>query len=188
MNDFSIREAIVGLSWWRMVEVRMWGRKPHFVPRARPLPASAYADICLHLWAALANPNQPMTADDRASVLMYAFLAYENLARGDATHESWCCTALNMYMGKALALRGYGPEYVDLFDEALDGMMRMQDRGVRTGNWRLDGVTLRAVGEALPVHEAQLELVPRKLIMEVHAEVQDELARLEREYETTEKK
>lgn len=190
MENFTlaIRPALPGSTWWRMLETRLHGRKPVFVPLARPEPASAWGDICMQLWNALQRPGLPMTPDDLGTILSYAFLAYENMARGSASHESWCCIVLNMYMGKALALRGYGQEYEGLFDQALDGMLRMQDRGVRTDNWRLDGPTLRAIGEALGVHEAQLELVPRKLIMEVHDEVQGELARLEREYETVAQK
>lgn len=172
----SIREAIAGMSWWSMVEVRMRGRQAPFVPQARPLPASAFNEVFPDWDMAMRRGDQPMTRDDYQTMTAYHRLAYLNVKQGSASSESWACLALASNMSLVLAEEGYGQEWLPLIREAQQALMRADARGQMHGAWRMDGSGLATVGDMLDIFDAQLEIAPRRVIMEAREIIIQRLA------------
>ena len=93
------------------------------------------------------------------------WLFFDQLKLHDASEIAWNNVTCSLNVAMLLCERGFGEEHLPLLIRALEGMFKAKQRGERTGRYRLDGDGLRAVKEALEVHDAQmLHVTPRDMI------------------------
>src|SRR5271165_6989274 len=141
--------------------------KPHR-PRTVSAVGGLFAIQKKHDDAAL---RQPMT-DDQITDLSLAYrLAFTAMTNGAADEQQWstCVTSLNIAL--VLAERGTGDEYMQQFNEALEGAFRARMRANRTGLWGFDGPAQQAIKWAFEAHEAQLECCTKQEIRDALLEV-----------------
>jgi hypothetical protein len=103
----------------------------------------------------------PLTGAQLTDLGAAYWLSFEQLRTGEATEEVWSCVVCALNIGLALAEQGIGDEFEQTLIAALEGAFRAKVRSARTGNFRLDGEAMRAIGEALHVHDAQMEIATR---------------------------
>lgn len=87
------------------------------------------------------------------------WMAFDQLKMGAATEQDWATTAVTLNKAMLLCETGFGEEHIGAMRAALDGMFLAQLRGNKTGTYRLDGAGIRAVSEALDIHDEQMKLV-----------------------------
>jgi hypothetical protein len=103
----------------------------------------------------------PLTPSQLTDLGAAYWLSFEQLRTGDATEEAWSCVVCALNIGLALAEKGIGDEFEQTLVDALDGAFRAKVRSAKAGTFRLDGEAMRAIDEALHVHDAQMELATR---------------------------
>jgi hypothetical protein len=100
--------------------------------------------------------------EDQLTDLAIVFrLSFSEMLNGRGTDHNWatCATALNV--SAVLSNRGLGDEYSDLIDAAQRGLNRSKERQKRTGKWALDGEAIKAMQEALDLHESQIKIATK---------------------------
>lgn len=123
----------------------------------RPLPASTVSEVCAVLALYDSDVRRPLN-DERMNQLNVAFrLAFLHMLNGLASEENWAICVVSLNIALVLAEWGYGPEYLPVLANALDGASRAKQRALKTGKWGFDGEAIQAIQEAFDIHEAQLE-------------------------------
>lgn len=89
-------------------------------------------------------------------------LAMTNITKGEGTKDDWQEVANALNLSVILAEMGYGKDYVPLIVEAQGSMVLVRDRLKATGKAILRGVEMRAINEALAVHDEQIDLATVK--------------------------
>jgi len=129
--------------------------------------------------AFIENHDKPYSEDDLSDLARTYWLAFDQLKMGAATEEIWSTVCASINMATLLCERGIGEEHLPVMSLALDAMFSAQQRGERVGAYRLDGDGLRAVTEALQIHDEQMRHVTPIDIMRAD----DERIRRERDGE-----
>lgn len=65
-----------------------------------------------------------------------------------------------------LCEKGVGAEYMALTKEAQEALMRAAHRGKSTGRWGFDGEGIRAVQQALELHDEQIKVASKAELLE----------------------
>lgn len=151
--------------------------KPAFTPAARPQPVSALLHVALPHHAALANPDQPMTADHASEVLTFAELAYLNLVQGSGSAESWSCIAMSANLAMILAEMDVGEDQLEALDTAIGAIFQAQARGERTGRWGFTGDAMKKVRHMLDVYAWQLKAATRAEVLHARDTMMKRLAK-----------
>ncbi len=143
--------------------------KPH-----RPRPISATGGIGLIIkrqWH-----SRPLPAERQANVVISYHTSIDALCGGyaDVVHADTIIYALNI--GRLLAMRGLGEEYIDRISEAQTAMIRVHERHKKTGKYALDGPGLVAIRAVADLHEAQMAIATQ-------AELQAAIAEMHRRLE-----
>lgn len=93
------------------------------------------------------------------------WLYFDQLKQHTASEIAWNNVTCSLNMAMLLCELVFGDEHLPLMIRALEGMFKAKMRGEKTGSYRLDGDGLRAVQEALHIHDAQMELAtPRDMV------------------------
>jgi hypothetical protein len=103
-------------------------------------------------------------------------LAMTNITKGEGTKDDWQEVANALNLSVILAEMGYGQEYVPLIVEAQGSMVMVRDRLKATGKAILRGIEMRAINEALAVHDEQIDLATVKDIERALLAVEKALA------------
>lgn len=93
--------------------------------------------------------------------------AFAELKMGAATEQAWATLAVPLNKAMLLCETGFGEEYIGEMRAALDGMFLAQLRGKKTGSHRLDGAGIKAVANALDIHDEQMKLATYRDIRRV---------------------
>lgn len=125
-------------------------------PATRPRPASTVWETRIELDVIAADPRRPMQQDKQDDVALFYRFAFDAMQQGRGSEEQWGTVVFTLNMAVLLCERGYGPEWEDLLNRALEGAFRAKVRADKTGRWGFDGPALSAIREALEVHEAQM--------------------------------
>jgi hypothetical protein len=83
--------------------------------------------------------------------------AMSSLVRGVGDKSAWDKLVGMNNVGKILAQRGIGREFLDDFARSGDALMEMGIRSVETGRFVFKGDELRLLQETMACHDAQLE-------------------------------
>jgi len=102
--------------------------------------------------------NMPLPAERQANVVISCHTSIDALCGGyaDVVHADTIIYALNI--GRLLAMRGMGGEFIEQISEAQEAMIRCHERHKKTGKYALDGPGLVAIRAVADLHEAQIAL------------------------------
>jgi hypothetical protein len=109
--------------------------------------------------------RMPIRADAKRDIEIAAHIALERLLKG-GDKDSLYILASAIDVSHELAVRGVGAEYIAELDLGMAAIVRAKKHGDRTGSWMLAGDDAEFVSTALAVHDAQLELASRALVIE----------------------
>lgn len=117
-------------------------------------------------WKSMAMP-----AERQANVVISYHTSIDALCGGyaGALHADTIIYALNI--GRLLAMRGIGRDYVDQINAAQSAMQRVKDRHAATGKYGLDGPGLSAIRAVAGLHEAQMALATQAELQAAVAEM-----------------
>lgn len=104
-------------------------------------------------------------------------VSLEALRTGLATEQEFHTLAACINVSLVLCERGAGGEHMPIVKAAQDALLRLWDRGKKTGRWVLDGPGYREIAEGVDLHEAQLAAVPRIAAAEAMREVKRRIER-----------
>lgn len=109
--------------------------------------------------------RMPIRADAKRDIEIAAHIAFERLLKG-SDKDSLYVLASAIDVSHELAVRGVGAEYLAELDLGMAAIVRAKKHGDRTGSWVLTGDDAEFVSTALAVHDAQLELASRAMVIE----------------------
>lgn len=119
-----------------------------------------------------AAEDRQLLRDEHTTDLSAAYwLALDAMVRGNSREEDWSMITCALNIGMVLCERDIGREYEPLFITALDGAFRAKLRADQSRVWRYDGEALRAIREALTVHDEQVKVVTKEEIRNAMNEV-----------------
>lgn len=124
------------------------------------------------------NPMEalaPPSGNDVRDICVSAFSNHALLKESpqDASPEGAQMIVNVLDVGRELANRGYClNEYAAVWDKARDGAKSLIDRHKATGKLGYDGWAIEPIGKALAIHQKQLQLVSKKVILDVIQELQ----------------
>ncbi|MEX3924379.1 hypothetical protein AB4Y36_10160 [Paraburkholderia sp. BR10936] len=109
------------------------------------------------------------TQRNTLGIAYHVALSQIERGHGDETHFSTLACAMNI--GIVLAESGAGAESIDAFKGAIQALVRMRDRADKTGRWGLDGDGIVDLRLAVSLHDSQLEICSRRMVMAARDEV-----------------
>lgn len=108
----------------------------------------------------------PMRADAARDIEIAAHIALDRLING-ADKDSLYILASALDVSHELAARGVGVEHIADVERGMAALVRAKKHGDRTGVWVLTGADARAASGALAVHDAQIEVASRAMVVDV---------------------
>lgn len=115
-------------------------------------------------------------ADYCAELASSYWLFFEQLKMHVASENAWANICVPLNIALLLCEQGIGEEHTQTIISALDSVFKAKLRGEKTGTYRLDGAGIRAVSEALTVHDAQMELATKREVLIARDEMHRRLA------------
>jgi hypothetical protein len=109
--------------------------------------------------------RMPIRADAKRDIEIAAHIAFDRLLKG-ADKDSLYVLASTLDVTHELAIKGVGTEYLADIEAGMAAIVRAKKHGDRTGVWVLTGGDARAVSASLAVHDAQLEVASRELVVD----------------------
>lgn len=110
--------------------------------------------------------------DDQIRDLGIAYrISLQAMLNGRGTEQTWSTLACSLNI--ALLLCEYGIEAAALptIKLAQDALLRVRERGQRTGKWAFDGEGIRIILAAVNIHDEQISRATRGQIIAALAEV-----------------
>ncbi|GGI16394.1 hypothetical protein [Oxalicibacterium faecigallinarum] len=83
--------------------------------------------------------------------------AFHQMLHGQAREEDWTMVTVALNTALILCEQGFGADWVDTINVALEGAWRSKLRADGLGVWRYDGNAICAIREALEMHDLQVE-------------------------------
>jgi hypothetical protein len=120
--------------------------------------------------------NSTYRPEDLTDLRTAYWVAFANLKQGHPTEEAWGHVCFSLNLALVLCELGFGSEWTDTVVAALDGIFKAKQRGDRTGRYGLDGDAIKAVTDALEVHDQQMEVATRAETAQAYAIVQQRIA------------
>lgn len=111
--------------------------------------------------------RRPIREDAKRDIGIAAHIAFDRLLKG-ADKDSLYVVATTLDIAQELAkdpVCGVGNDYVIEIEAGMAAIVRAKKRGDTYGIWRLTGDDAEHVATALAVHDAQLEIAPRALVV-----------------------
>lgn len=119
----------------------------------------------LHIVGKRTLVDNPMTDEERTTVLTDYFAALSAMLEGRATIEHFDSLAYAVNIAQVLTLSHMGTEYRDIVQAAMHAMTRCKNRYQKTKKMGLDGEGLQAMRDFEPLFEAILsEATARELV------------------------
>jgi hypothetical protein len=109
--------------------------------------------------------RMPIREDAKRDIEIAAHIAFDRLLKG-ADKDSLYVLASTLDVAHELAIQGVGTEYLADVEAGMAAIVRAKKHGDRTGVWVLTGGDARAVSTSLAVHDAQLEIASRELVID----------------------
>lgn len=109
--------------------------------------------------------RMPIRADAKRDIEIAAHIAFDRLLKG-ADKDSLYVLASALDVAHEFSVRGVGAEYLAEINLGMAAIVRAKKHGDLTGIWKLDGDDAEFVSTALAVHDAQLELASRAIVIE----------------------
>jgi hypothetical protein len=119
--------------------------------------------------------RMPIRADAKRDIEIAAHIALDRLLKG-GDKDSLYVLASAIDVSHELAkdpVRGVGADYLSEIESGMAAIVRAKKRGDRTGIWMLTGDDAEFVSTALEIHDAQLELASRAVVIETIKTVTD---------------
>jgi hypothetical protein len=111
--------------------------------------------------------RMPIRKDAARDIEIAAHIALDRLLKG-GDKDSLYVLASAIDVAHELAkdpVRGVGADYLAEIEAGMAAIVRAKKHGDRTGSWMLAGDDAERVGTALAVHDAQLEIASRELVV-----------------------
>ena len=109
----------------------------------------------------------PLSESQATSISVLHWICFRAITEnGDATESNWTNLAQAINMGLLLAEKGIGDEHMNIVKDAQDAMMRARRRGLEHGRWMFDGDGIKAVEQALLLHDEQVRVATKGELVE----------------------
>lgn len=131
--------------------------KPQWNPGMRPAPVSTVYDVNLDIARIESDHSRKMTAHSSIELKMFNWKAFENMKMGHGSDNALELVVSALNIALALCEMGFGEEWIPTINLALSWAFRAKVRGDRTGKWGFDGPAIKAITDALEVHDLQME-------------------------------
>jgi hypothetical protein len=142
-------------------------------PKKKYRPRPIIADPIRYVTAAVRPAPEAAQLKTKIGIHM----AMAKITKGEGDKDDWQEVANALNLSLILAEMGYGQEYVQTVVMGQAAMTLLRDRFKATGKAILRGEEMRAINEALEVHDGQIELATVKDIERAVYAVERELAR-----------
>lgn len=110
---------------------------------------------------------RPLTGAQADNISVLHWICFRAITDdGVATEENWSNLAQAVNMSLLLAEKGIGAEHMCLTFDAQEALMRAAKRGKATGRWGFDGDGIRAVQQALELHDEQIKVASKAELLE----------------------
>ncbi|KWN80845.1 hypothetical protein WM24_23705 [Burkholderia ubonensis] len=106
-----------------------------------------------------------MRADAQRDIEIAAHVALERLIRG-GDKDSLYVLASALDVARELALHDVGTDYLAKIERGMAAIVATKKRANLTGAWKFESGEAEAVSAAIAVHDAQLEVASRKLVVD----------------------
>ncbi|KVC81411.1 hypothetical protein WI75_08675 [Burkholderia ubonensis] len=106
-----------------------------------------------------------MRADAQRDIEIAAHVALERLIRG-GDKDSLYVLASALDVARELALHGVGTEFQADVERGMTALVKAKKRANLTGFWKFEDDETEAVSAAIAVHDAQIEVASRGLMVE----------------------
>lgn len=116
--------------------------------------------------------RMPMREDAQRDIEIAAHIALDRLLKG-GDKDSLYVLASAFDVVHELAGKGFGAEYLAEIEAGMSALVRAKKHGDLTGIWKLTGDDAEAVSTTLAVHDAQLEVTSRAIVIETIKTVTD---------------
>ncbi|TCG09331.1 hypothetical protein BZM27_05890 [Paraburkholderia steynii] len=136
-------------------------------------------------WAERKVGERPIRQDAQRDIGIAAHIAFERLRNG-ADKDSLYIIATTFDVAYELAVKGCGAEYLGEIKAGMAALVRAKKDANLTGKWIVTGDDTEAVRTALEVHDAQLEVAARAVVVKALNDVMKriETGSNETEFET----
>lgn len=121
-----------------------------------------------------------LSKDAAINLKLMGYQALDSIAKGYGDYNMFDCLSMAINVTTVLAEKGYGDEYLDVCQKALDAVRRMGQRAVKLGKFGLDGDGYQEVKDCLDLHSQQIELCTRLTLSDAIFEVESRLKRQRR--------
>jgi hypothetical protein len=111
--------------------------------------------------------RRPIREDAKRDIGIAAHIAFDRLLKG-ADKDSLYVVATTLDIAQELAkdpVHGVGADYLIEIEAGLSAIVRAKKHGDTYGVWQLTDEDAERVGTALAVHDAQLDVAPRGLVI-----------------------
>jgi hypothetical protein len=112
--------------------------------------------------------RMPIREDAKRDIGIAAHIAFDRLLKG-ADKDSLYVLASTLDVAHEIAkdpVRGVGTDYLTEIEAGMAAIVRAKKHGDLTGVWKLAGDDAERVSTALAVHDAQLEVASRELVID----------------------
>jgi hypothetical protein len=109
--------------------------------------------------------RMPIREDAKRDIEIAAHIALDRLLKG-ADKDSLYVLASAIDVAHELAVKDVGADYLAEIEAGMAAIVRAKKHGDLTGVWKLFGDDADRVSTALAVHDAQLEVASRELVVD----------------------
>lgn len=113
----------------------------------------------------------PLADDQQRDINLASRISFQAMLSGRGTEQAWATVCCTLNIAIILAECGHCPAAVPTIKRAQEAMNRSRDRARQTGKWGFNGEGIRALQDALNMHEQQISRVTRCQITEALQEV-----------------
>ncbi|MDR5801181.1 hypothetical protein [Caballeronia sp. LZ001] len=98
-------------------------------------------------------------------------VALDEMLKGRGNEEHWSTVVCALNITLVLTERGYGAAFMPTAKAALDGAVRARDRARKCGKWGFDGDAISDVRYAIALHDEQMRVATKAVVLAALAEV-----------------
>jgi hypothetical protein len=138
-------------------------KKPRKQYRPRVISRTSSIDVL--------ERRTPMDKSQTTDLGIAYHVALDEMLKGRGTEEHWSTVVCALNITLVLSERGYGAALMPTVNAALAGAVRARDRARKCGKWGFDGDAFNDVRDAIALHDEQMHVATKKVVLDALAEV-----------------
>lgn len=115
--------------------------------------------------------SAPLPDDSQRDLGIAYRASLQALLTGHGNEQAWATLSCSLNVALILAEQGFHAHGLQSIKLAQEAMMRVRERAQRTSKWAFDGEGIRAIRDAVNLHDEQITRATRRQVTEAVYEV-----------------